>query len=62
MGSEITESASLTAEHDVGPGLPCGTSEIGKVRQITTVLWKKENHFIFLFFILNSTSLGDKFS
>ena len=47
MGSEITESASLTAEHDVGPGLPCGTSRQNKVTARQFGLKTKLNHFLY---------------
>ena len=62
MGSEITESASLTAEHDVGPGLPCGTSRDREGQTDNNSLVAKRKSFHISFFILNSTSLGEKFS
>ena len=48
MGSVVTESAPLAAEHDVGPGLPCGTSRQSKVRHEIICCQKKIKSFLFL--------------
>ena len=37
MGSEVTESPALAAQHNVGPGLSCGTSRQGRLSFVAKI-------------------------